>query len=79
MTVSRWRNRLKDDAKFEKQLGKAQERCIKVCETPSVLYLFYTNFLSSKCTTPADRRFGAIGGEKGSTFHTFCTMKRMSC
>ena len=33
MTVSRWRNRLKDDAKFEEQLAKAQERCIKVCET----------------------------------------------
>ncbi len=36
--LSRWRKRLKNPKKFEEQLAKAQERCIKVCETPSILY-----------------------------------------
>ena len=53
MTVSRWRQRLKDDAKFEEQIEKAQERCIKVCETPSVLYPRTVNSGNNEWYTPA--------------------------
>ena len=37
-TVSHWRSRLKDETKFAREKEKAHERCIIVCETPSVLY-----------------------------------------
>ncbi len=53
MTVSRWRSRLKDPKKFEVQLGKAQERCIKVCETPNLLYPRATNSGNNEWYTPA--------------------------
>ena len=52
-TVSRWRHRLKDDAKFEEQIVKAQERCIKVCETPNVLYPRAVNSGNNEWYTPA--------------------------
>ena len=51
-TVSRWRGRLKDDKKFDEQLEKANERCIKVCETPSNLYPRTVNSGNNEWYTP---------------------------
>ena len=53
-TVSRWRNRLKDSKKFDEQIIKAQERCIKVCETPNVLYPRAVNSGNNEWYTPAE-------------------------
>lgn len=52
MTVSRWRSRLKSETKFAEQLEKAHERCIKVCETPSVLYPRAVNSGNNEWYTP---------------------------
>lgn len=54
MTVSRWRTRLKTDDNFATQLVKAQERCIKVCETPSVLYPRAVNSGNNEWYTPGE-------------------------
>lgn len=54
-TVSRWRGRLisNDGSKFETELEKAHERCIKVCEKPNVLYPRAVNSGNNEWYTPA--------------------------
>ena len=52
-TIDHWRTRLKDESKFTGELEKAHERCIKVCETPSVRYPRAVNSGNNEWYTPA--------------------------
>ena len=54
MTISRWRDRLSAPGKFTKELEKAEQRCIRVCKTPSHLYPRAVNSGNNEWYTPKE-------------------------